>query len=740
MFTVIIAEKNIIDVYKDLHVFLSPICSKEVAFCEWNREGESLEEMVPELYDVISFQNEWKAIVVNQDGITKRNPFDYVEYKEMKNKSSNVNWEQIKVCRNARFDCYDRAINNPLTKLASALCGVQTLASVVSEGTDYENLISGNMELYEYMLKQFLINEDCSYLAAYIRMYRTSELKRFVHETNIELLLEYLETANSRKIIDLIGVNAVQDFLWVVSNGDPFYCDPEYVESIIDNTKKRLVLKQIEKKYSFHAKQPKEIVCIAPRTLEKYAFVSSIKQTSHDETDYSRFTDYNLYPEKLKYIVFDMLAEKQKQYKAELLRLLCFMLLLAGNKEPNGRIREKRVYRAEVEFEPNAIRRTCAKYIGKLKATLSHIALLQHDLRMEREEVLDDESARELFEASVEIPVKIKDELHKSDLFAEYKGIGLSRNCPVEEAVYWDSQYHDIRKIFVRYLREPRRAIKTAVKDFFQQENKIDNEKALLLDEFQKEDIEYRLLEEEQNMVETVTTHLFDTAKYNEKIEKADKELRTGIEQRMTKKKTVLVAVIVVLAYLFGCLPLLIGNFSMSSPDPFFTALAMIGGGVTVLLIIGLIYLFVLRRNLVKKFKHFNDVMNGICKDIETGLKGFSKYLGHACNVMREFSVLEYTRENENRKENILKKHQLDVESKIKEISEAFSDYIVVGKINGELFEPYEYDFHLLKDYSYDMPSSERKVDIEYLQQGNYINVPVDYIKKVMLIREEIYD
>jgi hypothetical protein len=76
------------------------------------------------------------------------------------------------------------------------------------------------------------------------------------------MLLEYLETANSRKIIDLIGVNAVQDFLWVVSNGDPFYCDPEYVESIIDNTKKRLVLKQIEKKYSFHAKQPKEIVCI----------------------------------------------------------------------------------------------------------------------------------------------------------------------------------------------------------------------------------------------------------------------------------------------------------------------------------------------------------------------------------------------------------------------------------------------------------------------------------------------
>ena len=153
-----------------------------------------------------------------------------------------------------------------------------------------------------------------------------------------------------------------------------------------------------------------------------------------------------------------------------------------------------------------------------------------------------------------------------------------------------------------------------------------------------------------------------------------------------------------------------------------------------------MIYLFVLRRRLIDRFKHFNYVISGICNEIENGLKAFSKYLGHACNVMREFSVLEYTRENQNRKEYILKKHQLDVEGKIKEISEAFSEYVVLSKIHMDADDAYDYDFHLMKNYSYEMPCSETRVDIEFLQPGNYISVPVDYIERVMLIREELYD
>ena len=739
MFTVIIAEKKIIDIYTELEVFLSPLVNKQIGFCEWNRNGESLEEMLPGLYDIVAYQNEWKAIIVNQDNESKKNPFDYVEYTEEKDKSKSK-WEQIDSRRKNRFDCYDRAINNPLTRLTSALCGVQTLSTVISEDADYDKLVSGQIKLYDYMTYRYLAEEDTSYLVAHLKKFQRDKLFRFVPEDKIDLLLKYIEEKDIQKITGLIGEEQVIDLIDMLSGGDPFCSDPEYVESIIDNTKKKKVFDNIGKRYSLDVKLPTEVICVAPRTLGKYSFVSTIKQRNFDESDYSRFTEYNLYPEKLKYIVFDMLSETQKQYKAELIRLLCFLLIFAGNTKPYGRIREQRVYRAEVDFDSQAIGRACSKYIGKLKATLNKIAVLQYELQLDMEETVDDNTSRELFEKSVDIPVRIKEELKKNDLYAQYKEIGLSGNCPKSEAAYWDSQYHNIRKLFVRYLREPRRAVKTAVKEYFQKDNKIEDEMALLLNEYQKEDIEYKLLEEEQNMVETITPHLFDTVKYNKMIEEADMELRRGISQRMTKKKTILAGVIVFMTYLFGCMPLLLGNFSLSSSKPFLTALAITGSGLVILFIVGLIYLFMLRKRLINRFKHFNYVIGGICSEIQSGLKAFSKYLGHACNVMREFSVLEYTRENQNRKENILRKHRLDVEDKIKEISEAFSEYIVLSKIHADEDDVYDYDFRLLKNYEYAMPCSETRVDIEFLQPGNYISVPVDYVERIMLIREELYD
>ena len=54
--------------------------------------------------------------------------------------------------------------------------------------------------------------------------------------------------------------------------------------------------------------------------------------------------------------------------------------------------------------------------------------------------------------------------------------------------------------------------------------------------------------------------------------------------------------------------------------------------------------------------------------------------------------------------------------------------------------EPYNYDFTVLKDYEYDIPYSEVRKDINFLQEGNKIVIPVDYVESVTLTREELYD
>lgn len=69
-----------------------------------------------------------------------------------------------------------------------------------------------------------------------------------------------------------------------------------------------------------------------------------------------------------------------------------------------------------------------------------------------------------------------------------------------------------------------------------------------------------------------------------------------------------------------------------------------------------------------------------------------------------------------------------------------FSKYVDFDSIAVKECAPYEFDFTVLRDYEYEMPSIYSKKKIEYLEKGNEITVPIDYVESVMLTREELYD
>lgn len=737
MFTVIIAEKEILDLYKEFHMFLAPFDSKDIVFCEWNREGDSLEEMLPDLYKTIDLRSEWRAVIVNQDGLRKLNPFHYTGYSESSN-MGRLNWNEIKERRERRFESYQKAIHNPLTKLTSALCGAPVIGTVIQDRQMYQDVISGKIELYECMLKMKLQEMNIKTLAARLRAFQQKKLYKFVKEADIEPLIGLIEKEDVSGIIQIIGVSNVIEFIQFIGESDPYFSDPEYIECMVENTMKKDLLEQIFAGFHMKDHAPAEVICLSPRTYDMESHIKSVDWSGKDEIEYSRFAEFNLYPEILKYMVFDMFPEEHKQYAADQVRFLCLLLVLAGNASPQGVLAKERVYRVDVQFEEEAVGHFCVRYINKLKATLSEIKELELQVKQEKKQKLDDEIARQLFEADVEVPVRINSELDEEGLFAKYSQIGLSGNCPQSEAVYWAEQSHNIKKLFVRYLREPRRAVKTAVKDDFRVQNSVEDEKILLLNEYQKEDIIYRLQEEEQNMVETATTQLFNTAEYNKRIEEADEELQRAIGQRMSRKKTIIVALIAAAAYLIGFLPLIFNNLKSVKSALF--SLSITGIAIGVFLVIGFIFLFILRRQLIHRFKHFNYVMSGICKEIEDGLAEFSKYLSHACNVMREFSILNFAKREENRKERILRKHQLDVVRKIEEVNSTFASYISPEIVDTEIPDPFDFDFSVMRNYNYDMNFLETYNKIVYMQPGNLISVPVDYLKSITVTREELYD
>ncbi len=739
MFTVIFAEKETIKLFEETKMFFGPLLDRDdIALCPWDRYGESLSTMVPKLYDTVEYRKEWRAVILSEGNKDRYNPFDFAGYSEPSADNLQKRDPSLSLRRrNERFAAYEAAVLNPLLKLTTALCGIPKLRSVISDSKTYEALLSGELDIYRYMLRRLLEDVSCAQLAVRLNKYQRPLLTRFVDEADVDNLISSIRNADSDEICRLIPSNELPDFINCIGN-DPIYCDPEYTECQIDNTKKAELLKRLSKDFYMRDKLPSEVICISPRTFDYESEEQDIKWKDKDEHEYSKFAQYNLYSDKLKFLLFDILPEDHMQFKFDRIKLLCLILLIAGNELPKGLVNSSQVYRAGVDFNTSIIATLCEKYIGKLKATKLLLRDIEKSIDTDSEVSVDDNMVQRLFESDVTIPVKITSAFNTGELYCEYKKLGLSADCPEHEDAYWEGQYREIVKKFTKYLREPMRAIKSAVSDGFHKNNAVQDDRSLLLSETQIEDVKYHLQEEEQKMVDSTTTYLFDIKKFNEELQEADREIKRGIGQRMTRKKTLFVGLFAVIAYLIGFIPLLFSN--INTQKSFLFSLYMMLTTVGALLVVGFVYLFILRKKLVNRFKHFNYVMGGICGAVNSTLSRFALYISHACNVMRDFSALKKRDSAVVRTKKILSYHDMKIDAKIGSVYEMFSKYVDLENINIKEDGPYENDYTILRDYEFEMPSICSKRRIEFLEQGNEVTVPIDYVEAVTLTREELYD
>lgn len=737
MFTVIFADRKTIKLFEETKMFFGPLYDTDkMAFCEWHTEENDFESMVPGLYELIEHRTEWRALVLWEGVAGQANPFDYVGYDELSRTNENRDWNFYKARREKRLCAYNSAVSNPLLKLTVALCGLPTFRSVLTE-EEAEKIRSGATMPYVFMLKRQLELLNCSETAARIATFRREEAKRFVPEEAIETLTESIRTKNTAELLRLIPADGISDFIRFIGN-DPIFSDPEYMELLIENTERARLLRAVYACFRMRDKLPSDILCMAPRTFDFETVLQDIKWMKKDENNSSKFARYNLYSEKLKFVLFDTAEKSDRRFELDRVKLLCLLLVMAGNEAPRGLIGTGNVYRARIDFDTEAATKICERYISKLKSTKHYIRELGLQTVSAKENSVDSRTAQTLFESDVHIPVSISSEYDRKDLCAKFGGIGLATDCPQDEYTYWAGQYRDIHKSFVRYLREPRRAVKFAVTDTFPKRNCIRDDRTLLLDENQSEDVKIHLDETEQKMIDSATANLFNTARYTEQLNEADKEVRREIRKRMTGKKTAVIGLTAVGAYLFGFLPLIFDNCNTTRSLLFSLLTVAVMTGAFCLC--GFLCLFVLREKLINRFKHFNYVMSGILGDINGGLERFSDYISCVCNVMRDFSVLQNHESAAERTGKILACHDAVIACRLERVHEIFSRYVDFGSITPCECDPYDYDFTVSCRYEYDIPDLNSHKKITYLQQGNDIVLPIEYVESIMLTREEFYD
>lgn len=519
--------------------------------------------------------------------------------------------------------------------------------------------------------------------------------------------------------------------------------DPDFAEYLAESARKRELREQIIAGEKPGISLPAEVLCVARRTYAQQEYDINTSWVPHEDIQYSRFYDWNLYFDKMRYLIFDILPRDNQNYEFDTIRFLYAVMILANNDTPPGVLRPNRVFCLNCENNEEALVRLMSLYDAKLARTGSVLTGKINEIRNAEKERLSDRDAKMIFCSNINVPVTISQEVDRGGLYAKPEALGLSTDCPKDnEYSEWDSTYQNSRKTLHRLLKQPRRALKSAAADM-RRMNHVDLNRAGMLNEFQAEDVEEYTGEEELNMVSVDTPNLFDAEHYEEEMAEHCKTIHRKIETRMTRKTTVALGAAVLGLYLAGFLPLLFNN--LSDAENILWALIITGAAVALLAVAGFVCLLFLRGSLRELYRDFNRLMHGIDEEIDGSLALFSRYLSHACNVMRGFSVLNFLARSEDpdtMRARVLEKHLSDIRRTREELREIFGRYVSdSADIDPNKVDAYRYDFSRAVDFPYPVPYSEgMKRQIEFMQPGNTVQVPVDFVKRVTVRREELYD
>lgn len=696
MFTVLIAEKKHIDAIKEENkLFFEPFLeNKELAFCYWNPKGQSLYDSVPELLDAVGRRKEWRAVIINNttdDVIDHQNPFDVVDFSEL-----------------------------------------SELIPPTSEPISEESLVSLEKEWLDYYEKLKVSKE---------KIYREA----------LDFPLQKLSTWLCFKPEDyILGEVAekqdIQDWALEKIGGDDLKLNVKLEIIERNHYKNEIRMKEIirrefvEDNY-LNIAYPKEVHCISIRTSEKGFFNPENFWNVRQENEYSAFTDRNMYFDKMRFMVFDLLSEKHRNFRNDYIRFLATVLIFITNQVPGSAMQARRLYQLEVETDETPLCTLVTSYDKKLLLTSEVIDNEIEKIRSEIPSELTDKTAEALFCTPKDVEVLLDESCDTDAVFVK-KDYGLFGDLPQDEHNKWSNDYQESEKALTYIVKHQSRSIRKSI-DKLQLNCDVAEADISRLTSFQLDDVKYFTKDVENEMVSSIPPSISDMSKYKERMEQEANEVKKVIKQRMTFKTTIILSIICLGLYLLCFLPFIFSNNATNKTIS--TSINLIFCMIGLLALILFVTLLIFRKMLTNRIREYNDQMHEIMTSIHESLRKISKYLSANCNVRRGYKVISYSEKNMDdysKSIRIRKKHQEDIRRRRAYLEEEYKDFFGDKTYCDEtMIIPYEYDFDQQVEYDYPAPflaGDYRQID--FMSGGNKVDVPSSYIKNILVRMEGIYD
>ncbi len=696
MLTVLIAEKEHIDaIRQENKLFFEPFLeSKELAFCYWNTEGQSLRDSVPGLVEAVGRTKEWRAVIINkttEESLQKRNPFDAVDCSELSSlvepkqqpdrDEALEEWEKCwieyyEALAKGKEAVYKKALGQPLQKLSTWLC---------------------------FRPEDYVLNDVGE--------------KQDVHEWAMERLQRDDEKPSAK--LELLERQQYKNELRMKEN----------------------IRREFVGGNHLNLAYPMEIHSIALRTAENSFFDPDSFWTVRKASEYSAYADRNMYFDKMRFLVFDLLPNTHRNFRTDYIRFLASVLIFSSNPIPGSAMQARRLYRLESEADDTPLCTLVTSYDRKLLNTSDVIENEMEKIRGEIPSELSDKDAENLFCTVKEINVSLDESCNREGVLSENE-FGLFFDSPENEYDKWAREYRASEKALSYIAKQQKRSVKKGVGQMQMSEN-LPDVNVSRLTPLQLDDIRDYTNAAEKEMMDSVPLDLKDGAQYMQRLSEESEKVKKVISHRMTKTTVFVLMGICLGMYLLCLLPFLFSN--NGTPGTVTTAIVLVACMLGALAGTLLVTLFVLRKSVTDAVSDYNSTAHGILTEIDNALKSFSKYLSTAYTVRRGHAVLrsaqkdldEYTKSL-----HIRKKHQEDIRKMRAIIAEHYGDYLGDRTYCDEtMSRPYEYDFDQKTEYEYPAPFLAGDCrQIEFVSSGNTVTVPSSYITRISVKMEGIYE
>lgn len=515
--------------------------------------------------------------------------------------------------------------------------------------------------------------------------------------------------------------------------------DPDFREFRIADAKKKELQRAIVGTEPQDFIKPSEILCIALRTYSDEQYDIRAAWSTHLELEYSHFADYNLYYPKMRYLLYDIVSPEHRNYPFDNIRFLYALLLLAGNEIPRDALQAGKVYRLTCENDVSRLSDLLQTYDNRLVATQKMIEDEIALIKSGETQDLSDKEMTSIFFGKTSIAVRPEKSFDVGEIFVHPNRFGFFSDKPEEETLVWKQEYRQSKNGLARYLKQPKRAIRAAVADTrMQNENPEAERKVHQLNEQQIGDFREHMNDDEAAVIETQPDNLSDPTQYFARAEESAKQVEKHLETRMKRKTGFAAIAIAIAAFLIGAIPtVLIGKVNL------YLIIALCAA-VGLIVLTALFCLLAQRSKLRGKLRAYNDCMRGVSGSIRSNMERYSTYLGHVCDLMKEARADNTLREDSDEQQNtckIYRKHIVDIINLRAECGLTFSQFLETEQKRESDVQPFLFDYRKAVNYRYPITGTETETTrVEFLQAGNYIELPVNYIKSIELRREELYD